>query len=49
MSVPSVPALLDTAVPMYATGMPHPYRDACQGVMTDIANVIDAERTQEML
>ena len=54
MSVPSVPALLDTAVPMYAAGTPHPYRDACQWVMTEIANgrmqvVIDAEVIQEIL
>jgi hypothetical protein len=38
MSVPSVPALLDTAIPMYAAGTPHPYRDACQWVMTEITN-----------
>ena len=54
MSVPSVPALLDTAVPMYAAGTPHPYRDPCQWVMTEIANgrmqvVIDAEVIQEIL
>lgn len=54
MSVASVPALLDTAVPMYAAGTPHPYRDACQWVMTEIASgrmqvVIDAEVIQEIL
>src|SRR3954447_23857009 len=54
MSVPSAPALLDTAVPMYAAGTPHPYRDACQWVMTEIASgrlqvVIDAELIQEIL
>jgi hypothetical protein len=54
MSVPSVPALLDTAVPMYAAGSPHPLRDACQWVMTEIAGgrmqvVIDAEVIQEIL
>ncbi len=54
MSVPSAPALLDTAVPMYAAGAPHTYRDACQWVMTQIAGdrlqvVIDAEVIQEIL
>src|SRR5579884_710278 len=54
MSAPSAPALLDTAVPMYAAGTPHPYRDACQWVMTQIASgrlqvVIDAEVIQEIL
>src|SRR5216684_1911955 len=54
MSTPSAPALLDTAVPMYAAGTPHPYRDACQLVMTEIASgrmqaVIDAEVIQEIL
>jgi len=54
MSVPSVPALLDTAVPMYAAGTPHPYRDACQWLMTQIASgrlqvVIDVEVIQEIL
>jgi hypothetical protein len=27
MSLPQVPALLDTAVPMYAAGAAHRYRD----------------------
>ena len=54
MSVASAPALLDTAVPMYAAGTPHAYRDACQWVMTQIASgrlqvVIDAEVIQEIL
>jgi predicted nucleic acid-binding protein len=54
MSVPSAPALLDTAVPMYAAGTPRAYRDACQWVMTQIASgrlqvVIDAEVIQEIL
>ncbi len=54
MNVPSAPALLDTAVPMYAAGTPHAYRDACQWVMTQIASgrlqvVIDAEVIQEIL
>ena len=54
MSVPSAPALLDTAIPMYAAGTPHSYRDACQWVMTQIASgrlqvVIDAEVIQEIL
>jgi predicted nucleic acid-binding protein len=39
---------------MYAAGTPHPYRDACQWVMTQIATggmqvVIDAEVIQEIL
>src|SRR4051812_42298762 len=54
MSVASAPALLDTAVPMYAAGTPHAYRDACQWLMTEIAGgrmqvVIDAEVIQEIL
>lgn len=54
MSSPSAPALLDTAVPMYAAGAPHPYRNACQWVTTEIASgrmqvVIDAEVIQEIL
>jgi predicted nucleic acid-binding protein len=54
MTAPSAPALLDTAVPMYAAGTPHAYRDACQWVMTEIAGgrllvVIDAELIQEIL
>ena len=54
MSVPSAPALLDTAVAMYAAGTPHAYRDACQWVMTEIAQgrmqvVIDIEVIQEIL
>ncbi len=54
MSMPSAPALLDTAIPMYAAGAPHPCRDACQWLMTEIAGgrvdvVIDAEVVQEIL
>jgi predicted nucleic acid-binding protein len=54
MSLPSAPRLLDTAVPMYAAGTPHTYREACQWVMTQIASgrlqvVIDAEVIQEIL
>ncbi|HZV06517.1 MAG TPA: type II toxin-antitoxin system VapC family toxin [Gemmataceae bacterium] len=54
MSVPSAPAMLDTAVPMYAAGTPHVYRDSCQWLMTQIASsrlqvVIDAEVIQEIL
>lgn len=54
MSAPSAPALLDTAVPMYAAGTPHPYRDACQWVMTQIVSgrlqvAIDVEVIQEIL
>ena len=49
-----LPALLDTAIPMYAVGMPHPYKNACQWVMTEIANgripvAIDSELIQEIL
>ena len=54
MSAPTVPSLLDTAVPMYAAGTPHPYRDACQWVMSQIAGggmqvVLDIEVIQEIL
>jgi predicted nucleic acid-binding protein len=54
MSAPPAPAFLDTAVPMYAAGTPHPYRDACQWVMTQIATggmqvAIDAEVIQGIL
>lgn len=54
MSSPAIPALLDTAVPMYAAGKPHAYRDACQWMMTEIAHgrmqvVIDVEVIQEIL
>jgi predicted nucleic acid-binding protein len=46
--------MLDTAIPMYAAGAAHPYRDACQWVMTEVASghlsaVIDAEVIQEVL
>ena len=39
---------------MYAAGTPHPYRDACQWVMIEIAGgrmqvVIDAKVIQEIL
>ncbi|MDZ7620435.1 MAG: hypothetical protein U1E05_25815 [Patescibacteria group bacterium] len=51
MSTPPVPVMLDTAIPMYAAGTPHPYRDACQWLMSEIAvgrmqAVIDAEVIQ---
>lgn len=54
MNAPAASALLDTAIPMYAAGAPHTYRDACQWVMTQIASgrlqvVIDAEVIQEIL
>ena len=54
MSAPPAPAFLDTAVPMYAAGTPHRYRDACQWVMTQIATgamqvAIDGEVIQEIL
>jgi hypothetical protein len=35
-------ALLDTNVPMYAAGAAHPYRDASQWIMSQIARVIAA-------
>jgi hypothetical protein len=52
--MPAAPALLDTAIPMDAAGAPHPYREACQWLMTEIAGgrvdvVIDAEVIQEIL
>ena len=37
MSAQAAPAFLDTAVPMYAAGAPHRYRDACQWVMAEVA------------
>ena len=37
MTTPPGPVMLDTAIPMYAAGMPHPYRDACQWLMREIA------------
>jgi predicted nucleic acid-binding protein len=50
----AVPALLDTNVPMYAAGRTHPYRDACQWIMTEVAYTrllvaIDVEIIQEIL
>lgn len=50
----AAPALLDTAIPMYAAGTPHPYKQACQWVMTEIASgrmpvAIDTEVIQEIL
>jgi predicted nucleic acid-binding protein len=46
--------LLDTNVPMYAAGAPHPYRDACQWIMSEALNgrllvAIDVEIIQEVL
>jgi predicted nucleic acid-binding protein len=54
MNLPNPPALLDTAILMYATGSSHPYKAACQWVMTRIANgqmvvAIDTEVIQEIL
>lgn len=45
---------LDVNVPMYAAGKPHPYKEACVWVLTEIANgrleaVIDTEIIQEIL
>jgi predicted nucleic acid-binding protein len=55
VSQPSaLPALLDTNVPMYAAGAAHPYRDACQWIMSQTADglllaAIDVEVIQEIL
>ncbi|MCZ6677882.1 MAG: type II toxin-antitoxin system VapC family toxin [Candidatus Poribacteria bacterium] len=54
MNPTTPPALLDTAIPMYAAGTSHSYRAPCQWVMTEIANgqmtaAIDAEVIQEIL
>jgi predicted nucleic acid-binding protein len=54
MTASSTPDFLDTAVPMYAAGAPHPYQLPCQWLMTEIAGgrmpvVIDAEVVQEIL
>lgn len=54
MSMPSAPALLETAIPRYAAGTVHRCRDACQWLMTAIADgrvqvVIDAEVIQKIL
>jgi predicted nucleic acid-binding protein len=54
MSSQPAPAFLDTAIPMYARGSPHIYRDACRWIMTEVALgrlqvVIDAEVVQEVL
>jgi uncharacterized protein len=51
---PAVPALLDTYVPMYAAGAPHPYRDACRWIMNEVTHgrllaAIDVEVIQEIL
>lgn len=51
---PAAPALLDTNVPMYAAGAPHPYRDACRWILNEIARgvllvAIDVEIIQEIL
>jgi uncharacterized protein len=48
------PTFLDTAVPMYAAGKPHRYRDACQWVLGEVALgrlqvLIDVEVLQEIL
>jgi uncharacterized protein len=50
----AVPRLLDANVPMYASGGDHPYREACQWVMSEvtarrIAVAIDVEMMQEIL
>lgn len=48
------PALLDVNVPMYAAGQPHPYKEACVWVMTEVtegrlATAINTETIQEIL
>lgn len=45
---------LDVNVPMYAAGKPHPYKEACVWLLTEIANerllvAIDTEIIQEVL
>ncbi|HTU91554.1 MAG TPA: type II toxin-antitoxin system VapC family toxin [Gemmataceae bacterium] len=54
MNAMTAPALLDTAVPMYAAGTARAYRAACQWVMAEVAGdrlqvAIDAELLQEVL
>lgn len=51
---PDGPALLDVNVPMYAAGQPHPYKEACIWVMTEVAEgrlatAINTETIQEIL
>jgi len=46
--------LIDTNIPMYAGGAPHPLREPCQTILLDIATgkldaVTDAEVLQEIL
>lgn len=46
--------LLDVSVPMYAAGQPHPHKEACAWVMTQVAAerlhvAIDTETIQEVL
>ena len=48
------PALLDVNIPMYAAGQPHPLKEACVWIMTEIAYgrldvAIDTEIIQEVL
>jgi predicted nucleic acid-binding protein len=45
---------LDVNIPMYAAGKPHPYRQSCAWVMSEVASgrlsaAIDAEIVQEIL
>jgi predicted nucleic acid-binding protein len=54
MNPPTQPALLDTAVPMYAVGSAHFYQPACQWIMAEIAQgripvAINTEILQEIL
>lgn len=48
------PVFIDTNIPMYAGGAPHPLRDPCQTILLDIAKgkldaVTNAEVLQEIL
>ncbi len=51
---PMTPALLDTNVPIYATGRPHPLREPCIEILSFVAEhpdafVTSAEVLQELL
>ena len=48
------PVFIDTNIPMYAAGTPHPLRDPCQAIIRAVAEgkleaVTDAEVLQEIL
>jgi len=47
------PVFIDTNIPMYAAGTPHPLRDPCQAIIRAVAEgkleaVTDAEVLQEI-